>query len=183
MSEFLTQSDYARHRGCSPAAVSKAIESGRLKHSLREVNGGKVVIVSAAMADLEWDANTNAAKSRVSAAGEGSPPLPLASDDETPSLKDAMAAEKHWKAKLAELEFKRAAGELVDAKEAAAMMANDYAKVRTKLLGVPNKLKHRRPDLTREDLAVLDSIIRESLEELAQAPYTEGNDDANLAGA
>jgi phage terminase Nu1 subunit (DNA packaging protein) len=38
---------------------------------------------------------------------------------------------------------------------------------RTKLLGVPTRLRQRIPHLTLEEIAIAEELIRESLEELA----------------
>jgi len=38
---------------------------------------------------------------------------------------------------------------------------------RTKVLGVVSKAKQRIPDLTQDQIAILEDIIREALEELA----------------
>lgn len=83
------------------------------------------------------------------------------------SIAAASAAEKHWRSKKAELDYKRAAGELVDAKEITAAFTQLIVTSRTKLLGLPTKAKSRLPHLTLDDLNVLDDIVRESLEELA----------------
>lgn len=83
------------------------------------------------------------------------------------SIAAASAAEKHWRSKKAELDYKRAAGELVDAKEMTAAITQLIVTSRTKLLGLPTKAKSRLPHLTLDDLNVLDEIVRESLEELA----------------
>lgn len=163
MAELLTASDYARHRGVSPAAVSKAIESGRLKHCLVTSNG-KVRITSAAMADLEWDANTNQAKAPPAS---GSATLPLEPAEESMSFNAASTAEKVWKSKLAELEYRSRVNELVDAKEVEARIVDDYTRCKTKLLGVPRRVKAALPHLTTTDVLAIDALIRESLEDLA----------------
>ncbi len=46
---------YAKHRSVSPAAVSKAVKAGRLRDSVRSVNGKLVIDFS--VADQEWPAN------------------------------------------------------------------------------------------------------------------------------
>lgn len=177
MAELLTASDYARHRGVSPAAVSKAIESGRLKHCLVNANG-KVRITSAAMADLEWDANTNQAKAPPAA---GSATLPLEPSDEPTSFNAAQTAERNWKAKLLEIEYRTRVSELVDAKEVEARIVDDYTRVKTKLLGVPRRVKAALPHLSTTDILTLDALIRESLEDLASSkpagPLEDPDDD------
>ncbi len=39
---------------------------------------------------------------------------------------------------------------------------------RTKVLGIPSKAKQRIPDLTQDQVVVLEDIVREALEELAE---------------
>lgn len=58
---LLTQNAYAKHRGCSHAAVAKAIKAGRLARCLHRDDKGRVRI-DAAVADKEWAANTNEMK-------------------------------------------------------------------------------------------------------------------------
>jgi hypothetical protein len=38
---------------------------------------------------------------------------------------------------------------------------------RTKLMGMPTKAKQRMPDLSGDDIAVLEDIVRECLEDLS----------------
>ena len=50
---------YARHRGVSPTAVSKAIKEGRLKRSVDHDHPRGWPQIDIAMADQEWDANSD----------------------------------------------------------------------------------------------------------------------------
>lgn len=83
------------------------------------------------------------------------------------SIAAASAQEKHWRAKKAELDYKKAAGELVDAKALQAGLVERITTCRSKLLGLPTKAKSQLPHLTLEDVAALEAIVREALEELA----------------
>lgn len=71
---------YAQHRGVSPAAVRKAIDSGRLlKSAVRDERTG-VWQIDVGEADREWEAYTDPAKQREKAARKGgalSPPGPM----------------------------------------------------------------------------------------------------------
>ena len=51
----MNQSQYARHRGVSPAAVTKALKAGRIT---REPDGS----INAVKADSQWRANTDASR-------------------------------------------------------------------------------------------------------------------------
>jgi hypothetical protein len=92
--------------------------------------------------------------------------IPVDPTDAT-NLATASAREKHWRAELAELNYKQRAGELVNAAEMTAAMADAFSTVRTKLLGVPSKAKQQLSHLTLADLATLDAIVREALDGLA----------------
>jgi len=71
------------------------------------------------------------------------------------------------------LENDRAEGKLLDAKEVEAMVSALIIQARTRLLGLPTQAKQRLPHLTPADLLVLDSLIRDVLEELASGGSTE----------
>jgi phage terminase Nu1 subunit (DNA packaging protein) len=148
---------YARHRGCSRQAVSHAWKAGRIQRSVVLVDG-RPTIPDFAAADREWAANSDYTRQ------------PERVDGEEPNEGEyagAAAREKHWRAELAELQYKQRAGELVNAAEMAAAMTDAYTTVRTKLLGLPSKAKQRLPHLQLADLATLEEIVREALEELA----------------
>jgi phage terminase Nu1 subunit (DNA packaging protein) len=59
------------------------------------------------------------------------------------------------------------AGSLVRSVEVELRWARIATEVRTALLGIPSRLKGRRPNLTSEDLRVIDEMIRETLTGLA----------------
>lgn len=180
---------YARHRDVSATAVHRAIESGRLSTCVvRDASGKFRGITDLHLADREWAASTDLTKAPMSVilrAEEMQAPevpngdetaAPASSDapggdgethPDRPSLSDATAREKHWKAKTAELEYKQRIGELVDAKEIEARIADEYSRCRTKMLGLARKAKAAMPDLTPAHVVTIDNLVREALEDLA----------------
>jgi hypothetical protein len=108
-------------------------------------------------------------------------------DAEPPAVNDAMtlseasAIEKRWRAKLVQLEFRKKAGELIEAAEVKRKLADVITACRAKILGVPTRARQRLPHLTPEDVVTLDALVREALEELAVGDFTEaaaaGEDD------
>lgn len=189
---------YAKHRGVSHTAVLRAIDSGRLKDSvLRSVLGKTIGITDLELADREWAASTDLTKAptaviahteQLEQATAGarstedpdspeSAPAPTG-DDARLSLSDATAREKHWKAKSAELEYKKRIGELVDAKEVEARMVEEYSRCRTKLLGMARKAKAEMPELTHAQVLKIDTLVREALEGLAGSPLTAPQPEA-----
>jgi hypothetical protein len=170
---------YARRRDTSVESVRRAIKRGRLKASLVLVNG-KPQIGDPDLADREWQANTDYSKApgsvreeadRRAVAGRDTPSETPTSDAEEPlTLTQATAEEKRWKAKLAELEYAKKSGELVNALEVEHSLVDVFARCRTKLLGVPSKAKAALPHLSHADVVAIDRIIRESLEDLVPPP-------------
>jgi P27 family predicted phage terminase small subunit len=144
---------YAKRRGCSVEAVSRAIKAGRLVASVVTVDGSPK-IADADLADQEWDANTDHSKA------------PPASDGDMDGAA-AAARERHWKALTAELNYRRQAGELVEAAAAEERWLALIATAQTKLLAIGSRMKQRLPHLTISDIATIDDFVRESLEELA----------------
>jgi hypothetical protein len=199
---------YAKHRGASVVAVSRAVKSGRLRASVTRDHRGDPKIADVVLADQEWEANTDlsrapafvkerglvvqtSAQAPALEAGAG-PTSGAASDaagadgapppDQALTLSEASAEEKRWKAKLAELEYRRKAGELVDAREVGDRLTTLFTICRTKLLALPSKAKAAIPALTHADVATLDDLVRQALEELAvdqvAAPAAESGSSA-----
>lgn len=84
------------------------------------------------------------------------------------SIAAASAEEKRWRAKKAELDYKRAAGEVINAKELQTRLVTAFTTCRTKVLGLSTRAKAQLPHLTLEDVTTLDALAREALEELAR---------------
>lgn len=165
----ISQAAFARRFKVSRVAVLQAIRSQRLRRSLVSIDG-RTMIADVALAMREWRANTDASKvpdhikvRRAARARAGGRP-------QAEDLSDAVARDKHFRAKLAELKYQQASGELVNAQEMLAAWIDHITIARTKVLGIPSKFKQRRPHQTLEDLADLDALLREALEDLAGPP-------------
>lgn len=196
--------DFAKRRGVSAMAVSKAVKTGRLKKSVTHDPRGQPKIADPELADREWDASTDYSKApgyvkeRASArAAAAAPParrenVPTKAPPPPPpdpdgdqinepadlSLAEESAREKFWKAHLAELEYRRRAGEVLDASVVKGRMVDAFARCRTKLLGVPSRMRQQIPHLTAQDVVVVESLVREALEELAAEAQPDPGDDA-----
>lgn len=156
--------EYARHRkaaglaGGTLRAVQVAIRDGRLSKSLTR---DRKRIASAAAADREWEATTQA--DRVPLSGPTAPAEP------PPSLMESRARREAAEAELAEIELAEKRRELVPAKDVESRLVNVFAQCKTKLLGVPSRARQRDPALTGEQVSLIEALIREALEELASA--------------
>lgn len=166
MNEGISQRAYAKHRGCHHQAVREAIQAGRLSRSLTP--DGRIADIAAA--DAEWEANTYADRRPLSG------PAGRLDEDEAPSLGEARARLDAAKAELAEIELAEKKAELTPAADVEARLVNLFANCRTKLLGVPSRARQQDPALTNEQIALLESLMREALEDLSDTAGEESED-------
>jgi hypothetical protein len=161
----LSVNAYARRRGVSHTAVQQRILAGSLPTSARQIKG-RWVIVDPDRADAEWDAHT-----RPWVSPDAEPPAAPGPGRPPPSaLADATLRERRARAWAMELEIARKTRELVPAREVDLRWSALVVGARTAMLGLPSRARQRLPHLTAADLTVLDALIREALEELAQTP-------------
>ena len=173
---------YARRRGTSAPSVLRAISRGRLQKSLVYING-KPQIGDPDLADQEWAANTDLTKApgyvkQQAAERVATVTTPPVTPSVTPTvpgetLAGAAAEEKRWKARQAELDYRREAGELVNAAAVAAVHVEEAIRVRTKILAVPNKLKARAPEVSHATVRILDDLLRQALEDIADVTQSQ----------
>lgn len=168
----LSQRAYAKHRGESHSAVQRAIAEGRLSTSLVEVKGVKK-IASAEAADTEWAAKTGPSAEARADNTKAQRELPDEQVD-YPEAKRRKAIEDLKVARIQsehhDLDLAKRRGDLLSATKVRADVVEDYLHVRTKLLGVPARCRQRIQNLSAADVKVIDGLIREALEELADGP-------------
>lgn len=143
---------YAKRRGVSAEAVSKAITDGRLRDSVTRVRGAPK-IADPELADREWDTNT---RPRVGAEATPSPLLQA-------RVRREQAAADH-----AELELAQRRGELIPIADARRDVVEKFTIVKTRILAVPSRVAQRLPHVASFVLPVLDELLREALDELAE---------------
>lgn len=153
-SKPLTLTAYAKRRGVSVKAVSKAIADGRLRDSVTRV-GRAPKIADAALADREWDANT---APRVENTGKAT---------QSPLLLQARVRREQAAADLAELELAQRRGDLISIADARRDVIEKFTIVKTRILAVPSRLAQRFPHVASFVMPALDELLRESLEALA----------------
>ena len=174
---MMTQAQYAKRRGVARSSVTRAIASGRLSRSVATVDS-KRVIADPELADQEWLAATDYSKAPSSVkeryghteGGEEPKNLPD-SDAAVMPLALESAREKHWKARLAELEFRTKAAQFVDVNEVRAAVIDKFVSAKTKLLGIPSRIRQRMPHISIADIAEIDGLVREALEDLSNAKF------------
>jgi phage terminase Nu1 subunit (DNA packaging protein) len=203
MADPMSLSAYARRRGVSVEAVSKAVERGRLRGSVVMVDG-KPKICDAELADHEWQANT---RPRIDQPPPSAAPTPAkkarakkdrpakAQDDDEPGddgelppgvpRYDVSRAVREYHearrsgalADVAEIERDKVREDVVPIDDARAYMIEKFTLVKTRLLGVPSRVAQRLPKLAKEVEPVVDELIREVLEELAAEDDGDGEED------
>jgi phage terminase Nu1 subunit (DNA packaging protein) len=163
---------YARHRkerglpGATYQAVQRAVKDGRLVRSVVRVRG-RPKIRSFAAADKEWAENTD--ETRLPPA---EPDADTADDGDTevPALAVSRARKEAAAAQLAELELAKKREELVPAEEVEARWSAEVVAFRTAMLGIHVDCKQEMPELTLEQVARIEGIVRRRLEVLAGGP-------------
>ncbi len=150
----MSQRQYSSHKGLSRAAVQKAISTGRISTL---PNG----MIDSEMADREWEANTTAP------AGE------------TTKLTRARLALTVMKAKLADLQFKQLAGELLPKAEIQSATFNAFRQIRDRMLNIPDRVATM---VAAESDAVkcyeiLSAEIRLALQQFADSAQKGVSDD------
>lgn len=159
---LLSKADAARALGVSPASITKALKEGRLdvvlSHDGREMIDGETL-------REQWDARTQAKMRPVTARTRS--PQPRHHSSEVPDYNESRARTEYLKAELLELERAQKEGELVAASEVGKKWGELVAIARTKVLGIPSKAKQRIPDFPQDAFVILEEIVREALEELA----------------
>ena len=138
---------YARHRNVTPAAVRKAIKSGRIT----AVDGK----IDPSAADRDWAANTDESKPRNSLSGNpgGTPrprSFPTSPSHQVPrwsppqpttgGYATARAVRESYDARIRELEYKRMTGELVHVSEVRAAVYAMNRRARDLLLAIPDRV-------------------------------------------
>lgn len=92
--------------------------------------------------------------------------------EELPDYNESRARTEYERANLLELERRQKEALLLPVEQVERVWSNAITQAKTKLLGVPSKLRQRIPHLSLEEIAIAEELIRESLEDLAA-----GDDD------
>lgn len=155
----MSRAEYARHRGVSRPAVTKAVQAGRIP---LEPDGR----IDPMRADAAWRANTDPSKPSAATA----PPMgigPEAPAGESTiaaspmSYADARALREYNLARLADLEFRKQSATLVEVDEVRDVAFRTARAARDLILAAPDRLA---PLLTGQtDQAVVFRMLTEDL--------------------
>jgi hypothetical protein len=166
MQSGVSVAEFAKVQGVSPTAVHKAIASGRLKNCLINDPSYKKPRIDPIMAAKEWERNTEHSKRHI---GNDVRPIPYQSDKRSsPSPREVIDS---YKARLLKVEYDKKMGILIDASRVKEEWFKVVTETKTKILSLPSKAKASMPNLTADDILILERLCREALEDLAS-----GND-------
>ena len=158
--EYLSVTAYAKHRGCTYPAVLKAISEGRISKSVKRDPKSRRKKINPELADAEWHANTNSSDKNTNG-------LKLVSSAGLPALTVSKARQAAARAKQAEIELAKMEGKLIDSEQVMRKFADVISSAKTKLLGLPTAIKQRLIHLSEDDIDIIDMLVREALEDLA----------------
>jgi phage terminase Nu1 subunit (DNA packaging protein) len=127
---------------------------------------GRPKIADAGMADREWSANT-LDPGRRAAPLEGKPDDAIDYAEARRRREVELWRQARVKRLGDEIALAERQGELVSVDEAKAEIVERYTRAKTKLLALPSRIKQRVPGLTIEHVTLIESMVREALEELA----------------
>lgn len=194
--------EYAKLRGCSAAAVTRAVQSGRLKHCVVMVNG-KPKIGDVALANREWDMNTKAAHRTPGTGGHfvengirppaivAVPDIPAPAgfvtgheiDPSTgfPHTSVSRAKKEHYDAISAQLKADEAAGTLVNREEVRRAAFDTARQVRDSLLLIEDRLADQLAAIN--DPAVIRVLLRDEFRAALEALSNAVAEDDSTAAA
>lgn len=141
----VTLTAYAKSKGVSVEAVSKAVRVGRLSKSVVFDAKSRPRVIPE-LADQEWVANTDSAQQRVPAVA---PPRPEPEPEQAPAARDepktatfqqARTLREAYMARLAKLEFDEKSGLLVKADAVKNEAFRTARIVRDNLLNIPDRI-------------------------------------------
>jgi hypothetical protein len=166
---LLTKTEASRVLGVSRQSIYNAIKENRL--SVVVDADGTEKIDSNTMRE-EWAKNT---QTRINVGPvrqrEKQPRAPRLgkTQESIPDYDESRARTEHLKAELLELERQQKEGLLVKAEEVELKWVEIVTLARTKIMGIPTKAKQRIPDLDTDAVTMLEDIVRETLEDLAES--------------
>lgn len=176
---------YARHRGVSPEAVSKAVKTGR-------ITAGPDGKIDPKRADREWEANTDPSKPLNSITGKpkhrkppGSPKIPGGDVEAAtgalpggvPPYLQSRSVREAYLARLSKLEYEEKVGKLVNIDAVRVVGFNAARQARYKLMNMPDRLAPLLAgmDDSHEIHRLLSAEIRLLCEELSNDAQSSRN--------
>lgn len=160
--EKVTFKEFAARMNMSVSQVTKAHQTGKIRIHMDD-NGVRYILFEEAKEDWlrnldhQYSANRKKASKR----------------DDLPSITDSKKKKDFYSAEKTRIELELLQGSVVRSEDVEKEWAHILKSVRTKVLAVPSKMRQRVPDFTSDQHAMLDLIIRETLEDLSNGSDSE----------
>lgn len=153
-------------RGYAKSRRARGLPGGTLRAIQEAIASGRIPVgpdgtIDPAAADEAWARNTDGARRPHTWNGHGG------NGNAARSLVEAKVSESRERARALRMDNDRRAGGLVAVAAVERMLGRIISDAKNRLLGVPSRLKGRRPELSAEDLLAVDAEIRAALDELA----------------
>ena len=158
--ELVSAAQFSRDIKVTKAAVSKALKNGRLDEA--KVNREGKVFLEKEKAFRIWEQTSDPSQPRARKTA-----IAASDNEELPSFNESRAKREAMMARLAEIEVEEKEKVLVPSEDVKRSWVQLVTIAKTKVLGIPTKAKQRIPDLDKGAMALLDEIVRETLEDLA----------------
>tara|TARA_Y100000310_G_scaffold243676_1_gene248277 strand:- start:43760 stop:44338 length:579 start_codon:yes stop_codon:yes gene_type:complete len=176
---LMTKSEYARHRGVTPAAVNDAIKQGKITEAIFKVKGRDRV--AAEIADQLWLKRTSVNNKNSATLFANVDPAQAENKKTSSTYTKSRAAKEAFAAKMAQLKYEKEAGKLVNAMSVK-KAANSIGRVtRDRLMSIPERLA---PMLSAEEDIdeIREILIRElhdALESLSKMDLAKELEEAS----
>lgn len=162
---------YARRVNLTHGAIQKAIKTGRLTRSVVWVDGTPK-IADADQADAELEANTRPRIDRPERT-DADGTVEQSYNRSRAEREAALARLDAHRADLAAIELEEKRGSVVAVEVVEARLTSVFSACRSKLLGVPTRARQRDPGLTPAQVALIEELVREALEDLSSDGASE----------
>jgi len=184
--------DLAKRLGTSHVALRRLVLAGTITSGVRH-EGGKVEVTDGDAAAKDWLEKVDRSRApayvrenadRVAAeiASKGGRPKKLPEQEIAgaeiggeenpigiPPLAVSAAKEKYYRAEKARMDVVTRAGGLVERARVRQVLEGAFRACRTKLLGLPPRLRQELPHLSAADAELVERLVREALEDLADS--------------
>jgi phage terminase Nu1 subunit (DNA packaging protein) len=169
---------FALKLGISHQAVSKAVMVGTIPAPfVGKDERGRPCILRPDHAAAAWRRNRDPTKvrERLAENRKATPActkLPAKTKvPARPSQAESRAIEADYKARMARLDYEERVRDLVSSGWMETRLTEVFAVVRNRLLGLPSKAKSLIPRLTVADVELLENLVRDDLEALADGAW------------
>jgi hypothetical protein len=161
-------------RSCTRQNVEQLVKKGRLKESTLavspiRVDGEKLLAEYLAVVDARQSQVKGPRPKRTQAQRPPASALASTSAETLPDYNESRARSEFEKANLLELDRKTKEGLLLRREDVDRAWGEAVAIAKTKLLAVPTRARQRIPHLTLDEIEELTQLIREALQEVADA--------------